>query len=96
MYVSNMISNSGNKVPNQFVVTSGDTTYFQSYDTIVAKIEDKVNGRDITIDTSIYDPKLAGSRTTAKYLARFLSEKKKDTLYKIQVGLYRLTNLNEG
>ena len=96
MYVSNMISNSGNKVPNQFVATNGNTTYFQSYDTIVAKIQDKLNGRDITIDTSIYDPKLGGSRTTAKYLARFLSENKKDTLDKINKGLYRITNLNEG
>ena len=96
MKVYNMESSNGNKVPNQFVVTNGDTTYFQSYDTIVAKIEDKLNGRDITIDSSIYDPKLGGSRTTAKYLARFLSENKKDTLYKIKVGLYRLTNLNEG
>jgi len=96
MYISNMISNSGNKVVNQFVVTDGDTTYFQSYDTVMAKIEEKLNGRDITIDVSIYDPNLGGSKTTAKYLARFLLENKKDTLYKIQTGLYHVTNLNEG
>ena len=46
MYVSNMIGNTGQPVVNQFVVTDGDKKWFQSYDTIIAVID---NGQ-VTLD----------------------------------------------
>ena len=50
---------------NQFVVV-GDTIVFQSYSTIVAKI--------INHEVFLVDGALDFSRTTSKYLCRFLKE----------------------
>ena len=42
MKVSNMISNKGNKIANQFIITDGNKETFQSYNsTIVVKDRDK-------------------------------------------------------
>lgn len=35
--VYNMVSNRGNKIPNQFLITTDEAFYFQSYETIIAK-----------------------------------------------------------
>ena len=48
MKVSNMYSNNGNQVPNQFIIDNGDKTLFQSYKTIVAV---KENGK-VTLDSN--------------------------------------------
>ena len=45
MKVKNMVSANGNFVPNQFIIKNGDTVWFQSYDTIVAR----VSGSDVTL-----------------------------------------------
>ena len=37
--VKNMISDNGNTIPNQFEIYSKGDYYFQSYDTIIAKLE---------------------------------------------------------
>ena len=97
MYASNMLSSNGNPVPNQVVVTIDllNTTYFQSYDTIVAKIERDGNYMKTTIDVSWDNPKLAGSKTTRKNLSRFLMEPTQTMIDKIHNGVYRIENLNE-
>ena len=66
MKVKNMVSANGNFVPNQFIIKNGDTVWFQSYETIVAR----VSGSDVTLDTNAFDY----SRTTSKYLYLFLDE----------------------
>ena len=37
MQVSNMLSNNGNKIANQFIIENGETELFQSYETPIAK-----------------------------------------------------------
>ena len=86
MYVSNMIGNAGQPVKNQFVVTDGDKTWFQSYDTIIAIID---NGQ-VILDQNKWD----FSKTTGKYRNRFLNENKKETQTKIDSGEYLIDNLN--
>ena len=52
---------------NQFVIVANGNTYFQSYDTIIAKINDDM---DVIIDEDNWNC----SVTTSKYLYRFLRE----------------------
>lgn len=56
----------GNAVANQFIITTNNGTYFQSYSSIVAKVDK--NGQVWL--SSYWDY----SRTTMKYLYQFLSE----------------------
>lgn len=56
---------SGGKVANQFTITDGDTEYFQSYETIIAKKQ----GVTYTI-SSDYNY----SNTTSKYFRQWLRE----------------------
>lgn len=86
MKVQNFTSNSGNKVANQFLITDGNTTVFQSYESIIAK---KINGK-VYLDSEKWDY----STTTGKYRNMFLGETKKETERKIKEGVYVLTNLN--
>ena len=88
MKVSNMYSNNGNQVPNQFVIDSGNKTIFQSYKTIVAV---KENG-EVTLDSNA----LEYSNTTLKYLKQFLNtnESKKSLYAKIESGFYNTSDLN--
>ena len=88
MKVSNMYSNNGNQVPNQFIIDNGNKTLFQSYKTIVAV---KENGK-ITLDSNA----LEYSNTTLKYLKQFLntSESKKSLYAKIESGFYQVEDLN--
>lgn len=84
--VKNLYSNNGNKVPNQFEITQTKKNYclhtFQSYDTIIAKIEYKNNSKKITFDNNA----LHYSRTTNKYLYNFMrmNRKKIDKLIKLK------------
>lgn len=57
---------SGGAVVNQFVINTNKGTFFQSYRTIVAKVDNK--GQIWLTDAWNY------SRTTTKYLYQFLSE----------------------
>ena len=88
MKVSNMYSNNGNQVPNQFVIDNGNKTLFQSYKTIVAV---KENGK-VTLDSNA----LEYSATTLKYLKQFLntSDSKKQLQAKIENGFYQVEDLN--
>ena len=88
MKVQNMTSSNGNKVPNQFIIDSGNKTVFQSYTTIVAVNE---NGK-ITLDSNA----LEYSNTTLKYLKQFLNtnESKKSLYEKIESGFYQVEDLN--
>jgi len=86
MKLKNLQSNKGNDVPNQFDINVGGTVYFQSYDSIIVKIED---GKTY-LDSNYWDY----SRTTSKYRNLFLGEDKKRTEKKIKEGIYILTNLN--
>lgn len=73
MRVENMVSNRGNYVPNQFIITDDDgREIFQSYETIIA-IKD--NGK-IILDNDALDY----SRTTSKYLYLFLGMNRKEII----------------
>ena len=88
MKVSNMYSNNGKQVPNQFIIENGNKTIFQSYKTIVAV---KENGK-VTLDINALDY----SATTLKYLKRFLNtnESKKSLYAKIENDFYQVEDLN--
>lgn len=66
--VNNIISAKGNAIANQFEIKDykNDITYFQSYKTIIAKIE----GGKLSVDRQSWDY----SRTTLKYLDVFLQD----------------------
>ncbi|HAI37947.1 MAG TPA: hypothetical protein DCM40_07385 [Maribacter sp.] len=87
MNVTNMKSPRGNKVPNQFIITTKDGTYFQSYQSIIALIK---NDGSVVLDDYYWDY----SRTTGKYRNEFLMEGIAETRQKIASGEYQLTNLN--
>ena len=76
-----------NNVKNQFIITTKDGIYLQSYNSIIAfKSKD---GK-----TYLDDYYWNYSKTTGKYRNMFLRETKKDTENKIKDGTYILTNLN--
>jgi len=85
--VENMISNKGNSVANQFIIEFEGDTYFQSYSSIIAKIDYCGN---VTLDENKWDY----SVTTGKWRNVFLGENKKETEAKIASGEYKLVNLN--
>lgn len=90
MKVSNMTSNNGNKIANQFIIDVSENgnskIIFQSYNSVIAV---KENGK-ITLDASRWDY----SKTTGKYRNQFLNETRKETEAKIKNGTYILANLN--
>lgn len=89
MKVSNMYSNNGNQVPNQFIIELPENvTIFQSYKTVIA--QDR-NG-EIVLDSKA----LEYSATTTKYLKQFLntSDSKKQLQDKIKSGFYQVEDLN--
>ena len=90
MYVSNMISNHGNAVPNQFVITDNNSdAYFQSYNSMIAR---RIDATDtIELDQKFWDY----SATTSKYLARFLGVSNKEIKQKVKSGEYKLVDLND-
>ena len=87
MKVSNLESNNGNKIANQFelIADNGDE-FFQSYDSIIVK---KSNGK-IYLDETYWNY----SKATSKYRNQFLRETTKDTQAKINNGTYELIDLN--
>jgi len=88
MQVQNMTSNKGNKIANQFVIKTDDATYFQSYNSIIAKV---TNDHFTFLDETYWN----WSRTTSKYRSIFLNESTEETKRKIAAGHYMLTNLND-
>lgn len=83
-----MTSNKGNTIPNQFIITDGNVCYFQSYNSIIVKV-------DITTKKTVLDERYWDySRTTGKYRNIFLNETKAETQKKIESGDYQLANIN--
>jgi hypothetical protein len=95
MKVSNIVNNRGNIVANQFIIRDDNATFFQSYKSIIVKIE-RINVGDNTMLTrTILDPVYWNySRTTSKHRSTFLNESTKETEKKIKEGVYILANLN--
>ena len=85
--VLNMISNNGNRIPNQFIIITPEGKYFQSYNSIIAF---KDNEGKIILDRNKWDY----STTTGKYRNIFLNENKRLTEKKITYRVYELANLN--
>ncbi len=73
-------------VPNQFIITTHDATYFQSYNSIIVC---ETDGKTY-LDESMWNY----SNTTGKYRNKFLGETRKETEAKIKNGEYILANLN--
>ena len=89
MKVHNMESNRGNRVPNQFIITSEEGEYFQSYQTIIAFRP--WDNEPIKLDRERWDY----SRTTSTYRNKFLGETTRETEASIKDGTYILEDLNE-
>ena len=85
--VLNMISSKGNKIPNQFVIVTPEGDYFQSYNSVIAFINNE--GR-VFLDKNKWDY----STTTGKYRNIFLGENKKLTEKRINNNNYVLIDLN--
>jgi len=82
-----MLSSSNNPVPNQFAFQENGITYFQSYETIIAKC----TGTETILDAQKWDY----SRTTLKYLCQFLGVKsKKEIERNIKNHNFKLEDLN--
>jgi hypothetical protein len=90
MRVKNMASPNGNFVANQFIIIDNNATYFQSYNSIIAKIEMIEGSKKVFLDEYYYNY----SRTTSKYRNLFLGEVTKEIERKIKEKEYILTNLN--
>jgi len=86
--VENMTSSNGNDIPNQFIITTKEQTIFQSYSSVIAVRDHKLNKTFLDSNTWDY------STTTGKYRNQFLCEDKKETERKIKEGVYILTDLN--
>jgi hypothetical protein len=95
MKVSNIVNNRGNIVANQFIIHNDKATYFQSYKSIIVKIERINVGDNTTLTRTILDPVYWNySRTTSKHRSTFLNESTKETQRKIKEGVYILQDLN--
>jgi hypothetical protein len=88
MKVENLKSSNGNKVANQFEITTSEGCFFQSYKSLIVFIPN--DGSATQLDCNFWDY----SATTSKYRNLFLGEKKEETEKKIKNGEYLLTNLN--
>jgi len=87
MIVFNMISNKNNTIPNQFIIHDKGDKYFQSYSSMICKIDK--NGK-ISLDSQYWDY----SRTTSKYRNMFLNMTTKEIQKGIKDNEIELTNLN--
>ena len=86
MKIKNFVSDKHNAIANQFEITIGEAVFYQSYKSIIAKIE-----RGITYLDEVY---WNYSKTTSKYRNQFLGENTQTTQKKINSGEYILTDLN--
>ena len=90
MKVQNITNARGNKVANQFIIFDSESTYFQSYKSIIVKTTFEDDERVVYLDENYWDY----SVTTSKYRNMFLGENKKETQAKIDSGEYKLADLN--
>ena len=92
MKVTNIESNNGNKIANQFIIINNDGyEYFQSYSSMIARKPIGFREGKIELDQKYWNY----SNTTGKYRNIFLNESIKDTRAKIKNGTYILTDLNK-
>jgi len=75
-------------VKNQFTIVTNIGTFFQSYNSVIA-LKDKRDGK-IYLDKTYWDY----SKTTTKYLNKFLYNNNNETKAKIKSGEYILTDLD--
>ena len=87
MRVTNMTSNSGNAIANQFIIDDNNESYFQSYKSMIAKI-DKFG--KVFLDSYYWNY----SRTTSKYRNMFLNMTTKEIEKGIKSNEIELVNLN--
>ena len=90
--VNSLISpRSGRPVANQFQIETDKYYIFQSYNSIIAKVEKGFMGK-VILDPYYWDY----SATTLKYLKQFLgiSLTKKEIESYIKQGIYKTKNLN--
>jgi hypothetical protein len=85
--VKQMQSDSGNPIANQFIINDNGFLYFQSYDSIIARKW----GSEIILDYNYWDY----SRTTSKYLFKFLKEDRKTVRLRVRTGEYKMADLNQ-
>ena len=76
-----------NNRPNQFIISTPDAVYFQSYESLIAMRD---NEGKVYLDINYWDY----STTTGKYRNMFLAENKSLTLKKINANIYSLVDLN--
>ena len=86
--VKNMVSNAGNPVANQFVITDDFCETFQSYETTIG-LRYRSTGQ-IVLDDSAWDY----STTTSKYRNMWLGLDTKAVKEKIASGEITLADLN--
>tara|TARA_B110000977_G_C10624312_1_gene317515 strand:- start:213 stop:485 length:273 start_codon:yes stop_codon:yes gene_type:complete len=86
MKVENMTNNNGNKIVNQFIIYQDDQIFFQSYNTMIAMVQDHY----IELDANYWNY----SKTTSKYRNQFLNMTTKEIENAIKNGLITLTDLN--
>lgn len=67
MNVKNMKSTKGNLVPNQFLIFSRDSIWFQSYDTLICRWRKYDSTLIMNKEYTLW------SKTTNKYLAMFIN-----------------------
>lgn len=91
--VENMTSQKGKEVPNQFIITTDDGTYFQSYKSLIVFIP-SLKGDSGILNTMLDTKYWNYSRTTAKYRNEFLGETTEEIKEKIKSGEYLLVDLN--
>jgi hypothetical protein len=92
MKVTNIESNNGNKIANQFVITDDkQNEYFQSYNSMIVKKDYESDQVKIYLDQKYWNY----SNTTGKYRNIFLGETITETKKKIKSGEYILTDLNK-
>jgi len=85
--IKNMTSNGSRNIANQFIITTDEGEYFQSYSSIIAFRP--LSGK-IQLDKIFWNY----SKTTSKYRNRFLDEDKAETQKCIKNGIYELVDLN--
>ena len=85
--VRNMRNNNNNLVPNQFIISTDEGVYFQSYNSTIVFVDEESK---VFLDENDWDY----SRTTGKYRNIFLGENMSETRKKIKTGDYELIDLN--
>jgi len=90
MKVTNFTNDKGNKIPNQFCISTPEYLMFQSYNSNIVKTTFEYGKRVVYLDEYYYNY----SKTTSKYRNKYLGETTKEIETKIKAGIYILTNLN--